>query len=122
LGLPRDEGIKGHGESQSADCDYPAHGRRRCRRPGYLARFLWASDEQVVEGVRRSYARSVGADVASSIASKLTVPQEVTVGDKTWRVALRPTRFYKGFSVTLLKTTHDVYPVRIFRRIFKAGC
>jgi hypothetical protein len=70
----------------------------------------WASDEQVVEGVRRSYARSVGADVASSIVSKLTVPQEVTVGDKTWRVALRPTRFYKGFSVTLLKTTHDVYP------------
>jgi len=70
----------------------------------------WASDEQVVEGVRHSYAKSVGADVASSIVSKLTVPQEVIVGDKTWRMALRPTRFYKGFSVTLLKTTHDVYP------------
>jgi hypothetical protein len=70
----------------------------------------WASDEQVVEGVHRSYAKSVGADVATSIVSKLTVPQEVTVGDKTWRMALRPTRFYKGFSVTLLKTTHDLYP------------
>jgi hypothetical protein len=70
----------------------------------------WASDERLVEGVRQSYARSVGADVAQSIVNKLTVPQEVTVGDKTWRMALRPTRIYKGFSVTLLKTTHDVYP------------
>jgi hypothetical protein len=70
----------------------------------------WASDDQVVEGVRRSYARSVGADVADSIVSKLTVPQEVTVGDKTWRMALRPTRSYKDFSVTLLKTTHEIYP------------
>lgn len=70
----------------------------------------WATDEQVIEGIRRSYARSVGGDVADSIVSKLTVPQEVTVGDKTWRLALRPTRFYKDFSVTLLKTTHEVYP------------
>jgi hypothetical protein len=70
----------------------------------------WATDEQVIEGVRRSYSRSVGHDVADSIVSKLTVPQEVTVGDKTWRIALRPTRFYKDFSVTLLKTTHEVYP------------
>ena len=69
----------------------------------------WTSDE-IAERVRVSYAQSVGADVANSIASKLTAPQEVTVGDKTWRMALRPTRFYKGFSVTLLKTTHDVYP------------
>jgi hypothetical protein len=70
----------------------------------------WAGDEQVAERVRVSYAQSVGAEVANSIVSKLTAPQEVTVGDKTWRMALRPTRFYKGFSVTLLKTTHEVYP------------
>jgi hypothetical protein len=70
----------------------------------------WATDEQVIEGVRRSYARSVGADVADSIVSKLTVPQDVTMGDKTWRMALRPTRYYKDFAVTLLKTTHEVYP------------
>lgn len=70
----------------------------------------WATDEQVIDGVRRSYARSVGADVAESIVGKLTVPQEVTVGDKTYRIALRPKRFYKDFAVTLLKTTHEVYP------------
>jgi ResB-like family len=70
----------------------------------------WASDERLVEGVRQIYARSVGADVAQSIVSKLSVPQEVTVGGRTWRMALRPTRIYKEFSVTLLKTTHDVYP------------
>ncbi len=35
--------------------------------------------------------------------------QDITIGDKTWRVAFRPTRVYHPFSVQLLKTTHEVY-------------
>jgi hypothetical protein len=35
--------------------------------------------------------------------------QELTVNDKTWRMALRFERHYYPFSVTLLKTTHEVY-------------
>jgi hypothetical protein len=70
----------------------------------------WAGDSTVAEGVQRSYARSVGADVAASIGAKLTAPQEFDASGFKWRVSLRPTRAYKDFSVTLLKTTHEVYP------------
>lgn len=35
--------------------------------------------------------------------------QEITVGNKTWRMALRFERQYHPFSVQLLKTTHEVY-------------
>jgi hypothetical protein len=70
----------------------------------------WAGDSNVAEGVQRSYARSVGADVAASIGAKLTAPQEFEAGGIKWRVSLRPVRTYKDFSVTLLKTTHEVYP------------
>jgi hypothetical protein len=69
----------------------------------------WASEEAVIEGVKRSYTRSVGADVAAGIAAKLAAPQEIEVGGQKWRMALRPERHYKPFSVTLLKTTHEIY-------------
>jgi len=35
--------------------------------------------------------------------------QEITIGDKTWRIALRSAREYHPFSVSLIKMTHDVY-------------
>jgi hypothetical protein len=35
--------------------------------------------------------------------------QSLTVDDTTWRIALRFERTYHPFSVTLLKTTHEVY-------------
>jgi hypothetical protein len=35
--------------------------------------------------------------------------QEITIGDKTWRMALRSAREYHPFSVSLIKMTHDVY-------------
>ncbi|HEY2951637.1 MAG TPA: cytochrome c biogenesis protein ResB, partial [Verrucomicrobiae bacterium] len=36
--------------------------------------------------------------------------QEISMGDKTWKMAFRFERHYEPFSVTLLKTTHNVYP------------
>ncbi len=70
----------------------------------------WAGDPSLVEGVKRSYQQSVGADIAQGIADKLAVPQEAEVGGQKWRMLLRPERYYKGFQMTLLHTTHDVYP------------
>ena len=35
--------------------------------------------------------------------------QEITIGDKTWRMALRSAREYHPFSVSLINMTHDVY-------------
>lgn len=70
----------------------------------------WASEARVIEGVKEGYKRSVGPDVASSIAATLAVPQEIQTDGGSWRMALRSTRYYKEFSVKLLNTTHDVYP------------
>ncbi len=70
----------------------------------------WASDPMMIEGVKNAYTRTVGKEVAQSIADKLATPQEIEAGGLKWRVALRPERYYKDFSVTLLKTTHDKYP------------
>ena len=70
----------------------------------------WAGDETMASAIRRSYFRSAGRELADSIAARLTTPQSVEVGGKKYRFALRPTRAYKPFSMTLLKTTHEVYP------------
>jgi hypothetical protein len=43
------------------------------------------------------------------VSTRLTEPQELKLGDKTWRFAFRSERFYSPFSVQLLKTTHEVY-------------
>lgn len=69
----------------------------------------WASDEMLIESVKRSYTRSVGAETAAGMASKLAAPQEIEAGGRKWRMALRPTRDYHPFSITLLKTTHEIY-------------
>jgi hypothetical protein len=37
-------------------------------------------------------------------------PQTFTYADRTWKLFLRPQRYYQPFSVTLEKFTHDIYP------------
>ena len=46
--------------------------------------------------------------------------QEVKVGNDTWRVALRPERVYRPYSLTLLDFTHDVYPGTTKPRDFRS--
>ena len=72
----------------------------------------------LIAGVKNAYTRSVGKDVAESIAAKLGAPQVIEAAvpgtasssAQKWRVVMRQARYYKPFSVTLLKTVHDVYP------------
>jgi hypothetical protein len=70
----------------------------------------WSGDETMALAIRRSYYEQAGAQMADSIYTRLTEPQSVGVGGKQCRFALRPVRAYKPFSMTLLKTTHAVYP------------
>jgi len=70
----------------------------------------WSGDETMSTAIRRSYFRSAGRELADSITARLTAPQSVEVGGKKYSFALRPTRAYEPFSMTLLKTTHEVYP------------
>ncbi|HEV7867199.1 MAG TPA: cytochrome c biogenesis protein ResB [Chthoniobacteraceae bacterium] len=70
----------------------------------------WAGDEAMVVALRRSYERQAGRETAVKIASQLTEPQVIEANGRKYTFSLRPTRAYKPFSVTLLKTAHDVYP------------
>jgi hypothetical protein len=70
----------------------------------------WSGDETMAQAIRHSYYDQAGPQMADTIVGRLTGPQSVEVGGKKYRFALRPERAYKPFSMTLLKTTHTVYP------------
>ncbi len=70
----------------------------------------WAGDESMAAALGRRYAQGVGPQMAQSIVSRMTTPQFVTVSGKKFTFVLRPQRTYHPFSLTLLKTTHSVYP------------
>ncbi|RYD70560.1 MAG: hypothetical protein EOP84_26470, partial [Verrucomicrobiaceae bacterium] len=50
-----------------------------------------------------------GQSLGSWFVSPWLEPQEFQVDGKTYRASLRSERYYHPFSVTLLKTTHEVY-------------
>jgi hypothetical protein len=50
-----------------------------------------------------------GAPMGTWLVSPWLNDQEIAVGGKTFRTAFRFERYYHPFSVTLLKTTHEVY-------------
>ncbi len=70
----------------------------------------WSGDETMVGAVRTSYAQDMGPAMARQIAAHLTDPQTVSAGGRTWSFLMRPARVYQPFSLTLQKTTHQVYP------------
>jgi hypothetical protein len=69
----------------------------------------WASDMRLAGSIWRSYSRQIGQDMATTMVQKLIAPQTVDIGGKTYTIAMRATRYYKPFNVTLLKTTHEIY-------------
>lgn len=44
------------------------------------------------------------------VSAALGAPQTFSCDGRTWMVMLRPTRYYKSYSVTLQKFTHERYP------------
>lgn len=56
-----------------------------------------------------------GKSLGEFLVSPYLNDQTFTAGGRTWRTALRWTRSYHPFSVTLLKTTHEIYPGTITR-------
>lgn len=72
----------------------------------------WSGDQVMVASLWRFWSekQKLGPQLAQSMVARLTAPQTLVVGGKSYTFSLRPTRAYKPFSLTLLKTTHDVYP------------
>jgi hypothetical protein len=44
------------------------------------------------------------------VSDALGAPQSFSTGGRTWQLAMRPARYYKPYSVTLQKFTHEKYP------------
>ena len=44
------------------------------------------------------------------VSDALGAPQTFAAGGRTWELAMRPARYYKPYSVTLQKFTHEKYP------------
>ena len=53
---------------------------------------------------------SGGKSLGTWLLSPGLKPDEVALGDQTFRIAFRFVRYYQPFAVTLLKATHEVYP------------
>jgi hypothetical protein len=70
----------------------------------------WSGDESMAFAVRISYMRQMGREMAANMVGRLTEPQTVEAGGKKYTFALRPTRAYKPYSLTLLDASHSVYP------------
>lgn len=70
----------------------------------------WSADKSMLDGIHFSYSRQMGDQLADTIITQLSAPQTVQVEGKEYQLWLRPTRVYQPYSVTLLKTTHTVYP------------
>jgi hypothetical protein len=51
-----------------------------------------------------------GKSLGTWVLSPWIVPQEIKAGGLTHRIALRSERYGQPFSLTLLKTTHEIYP------------
>ncbi len=70
----------------------------------------WAGDSLLVESVHMSYERDYGHDAATRVSDQLAKPQSIEVSGKSYTMTMRPVRAYKPYTMTLLKTTHAVYP------------
>ncbi|MBI1337946.1 MAG: ResB protein required for cytochrome C biosynthesis [Phycisphaera sp.] len=50
-----------------------------------------------------------GEELGSWLVTMELLPQEITVGNRTWHVALRPRRDYKPYAIQLIDFKHDRY-------------
>jgi hypothetical protein len=69
----------------------------------------WAGDEVMTSFVHAGYREQMGPKLADTIYARLTEPQVIQAGNKTFTMVMRPSRVYKPYSMTLLKATHTDY-------------
>jgi hypothetical protein len=70
-----------------------------------------AGNERDLQGVVVEIAPGQAAPSLGTwlVSDQLGAPQTFSFGGKTWRLLMRPQRYYKPFSLTLQKFTHDRY-------------
>jgi ResB-like family len=71
----------------------------------------WTADEAMIRDLEETYTlNKLGANMVKAIITRLVEPQSIFAGGKKYTFALRPKRVVHQFSLTLLQTTHDIYP------------
>jgi len=69
----------------------------------------WLVEEKLVQILRSGFRRQLGEAMSSGLSQSLSQPQQFSYRGHTYQLALRPERFYKPFSIQLLKFSHDLY-------------
>jgi hypothetical protein len=70
----------------------------------------WLTEEKLIQILQNGFRSQLGDTTAcNQLAAALLEPQQFTYRGHTYRLALRPVRFYKPFSIQLLKFSHDIY-------------
>jgi hypothetical protein len=74
-----------------------------------LARSTGMNDRDVVSAAVEIFAAE-GSLGTWLVSDALGAPQTFATAGRTWQLAMRPARYYKPYSVTLQKFTHEKYP------------
>jgi hypothetical protein len=69
----------------------------------------WLMEEKLVQLLQTNFRSKLGESLGEQICSAIIKPQEFAYRGHTYKLALRPERFYKPFSIQLQKFSHDIY-------------
>jgi hypothetical protein len=70
----------------------------------------WLVEEKLVQILQSGFRNQLGDTTAcDQLAAALVQPQQFSYRGHTYKLALRPERFYKPFSIELQKFSHDIY-------------
>ncbi len=69
----------------------------------------YASDHGLSLYVLRNLMADFGPELGNTLGKTLTAPQEFTVDNRRYQIALRPTRYYTPHAIELLAFKHDKY-------------
>jgi hypothetical protein len=74
-----------------------------------IPRSTGVNDRDVVSAALEIFAAD-GSLGTWLVSDALGAPQTFSAGGRTWQLVMRPARYYKPYSVTLQKFTHEKYP------------
>jgi hypothetical protein len=69
----------------------------------------WLVEEKLVQILQNGFRGQLGEEMGNQLAADLVQPQQFSYRGHTYKIALRPERFYKPFSIQLQKFSHDIY-------------
>jgi hypothetical protein len=69
----------------------------------------WLVEEKLVQILQNGFRSQLGEEMGNQFAAALVQPQQFSYRGHTYKLALRPERFYKPFSIELQKFSHDIY-------------